>query len=319
MPDHRFCVAPMMKCTDRHDRVFLRLFTKRSLLYTEMITSAALVRGDADRLLRRHHDNPVALQLGGGDPGELAAAAVLGARAGYDEINLNVGCPSSRVRSGAFGACLMARPAQVAACVERMRSAVSIPVTVKCRTGIDGRDSMDALADFIGRVADGGCRTFVIHARKAVLGGLSPKENLKIPPLDRGRVFAVKRLFPDLEIVINGGITRIAQARELLDQVDGVMMGREAYRNPYLLREVDPLLFGEAAPSRSRLDYLLAYMPHIESELAKGTPLTNMTRHVLGLFKGQKGGRGYRRHLSECGRRGDAGIGVLMDALAHVA
>lgn len=309
----------MMKCTDRHDRVFLRLFTKRALLYTEMITSAALVRGDADRLLRHHHDNPVALQLGGGDPGELAAAAVLGARAGYDEINLNVGCPSARVKSGAFGACLMARPDQVAECVDRMRSAVSIPVTVKCRTGIDGRDSRQALADFIGRVADGGCRTFVIHARKAVLGGLSPKENLSIPPLDRERVFAVKRQFPELDIVINGGIADLAQARGLLGKVDGVMMGREAYRNPYMLREVDPLLFGEAASSRSRLDYLLAYMPHIESELARGTPLKHMTRHTLGLFKGQKGGRGYRRRLSECGRRGDAGVGALMDALALVA
>lgn len=306
-----------MDWTDRHDRVFLRQFSKCALLYTEMVTSAALQHGDATYLLRHNPvEHPVALQLGGSDPVQLAHAAKAGAVAGYDEINLNVGCPSDRVQSGAFGACLMADPPLVAQCVSSMQDAVSLPVTVKCRIGIDDRDSEAELLDFIGTIAEAGCSIFVIHARKAFLQGLSPKENREIPPLNYSRVFAVKQHFPDLSIIINGGITTLDLATELLQSVDGVMLGREAYQNPYVLHEVDSRLFGLSVEAKSRGDYLIQFMPYIEAELERGTPLRHMARHLMGLFKGQKGGKQFRRHLSENSHQDKAGINVMWDALA---
>lgn len=309
----------MMDWTDRHDRVFLRQFSRYTLLYTEMVTSAALKHGDAAYLLQHDpSEHPVALQLGGSDPEELSEAAVLGARAGFDEINLNVGCPSDRVQSGAFGACLMAEPELVADCVKTMQCAVDIPVTVKCRIGIDDRDTEEDLLHFVETVASAGCETFIIHARKAILHGLSPKENREIPPLKYPRVFMVKSSFPELNIVINGGITELEQAGEFLQELDGVMIGREAYQNPYFLHSVDATFFGEAQAPRSRAEYLIAYLPYMESELENGTPLHHMTRHLLGLFKGQKGGKQFRRYLSEHAHKSDAGIKVVLDALNYV-
>ncbi len=310
----------MMDWTDRHDRVFLRQFSTHTLLYTEMVTSAALMHGDAGYLL--HHnasEQPVAIQLGGSDPEELAQAASLAETAGYCEINLNVGCPSNRVKSGAFGACLMANPALVARCITAINEAVTLPVTVKCRTGIDDRDSEQELADFIATVAKAGCDIFIIHARKAILSGLSPKQNREIPELDYGRVFKIKALFPELEVILNGGISTLNSSEELLQSVDGIMIGREAYKNPYLLHEVDSRIFGENPSSNSRLDYLNQYLQYIEVELERGTPLHHMTRHILGLFKGQVGGKQFRRHLSENSHRKDAGLNLLLDAMAYVS
>lgn len=313
----KFCVAPMMDWTDRHDRMFLRQFSKHTLLYTEMVTSAALQFGDAAYLLQ--HDNseqPVALQLGGSDPVQLAMASKLGENAGYQEINLNVGCPSARVQSGAFGACLMAEPELVARCIQSMRNATSLPVTVKCRIGIDDKDSAEFLQNFIATVANSGCDTFIIHARIAILSGLSPKENREVPPLNYARVFDVKKRFPELEIIINGGIKDMDTIDELGSKVDGVMVGREAYQNPFLLSQVDSVVFGDTADRLTRLAYLENYIPYIESELSKGTPLYHMTRHILGLFKGEPGGKQFRRFLSENAFRKDAGISVVLDAIA---
>ncbi|MEX2468347.1 MAG: tRNA dihydrouridine(20/20a) synthase DusA, partial [Pseudohongiellaceae bacterium] len=299
---------------------FLRLISREALLYTEMVTGAALRYGDAAYLLQHDpSEHPVALQLGGSDPDEIAAAARLGEEAGFDEINLNVGCPSDRVQSGTFGACLMATPGLVADCVRAMQDAVDLPVTVKCRIGIDDMDSERHLMDFVETVAGSGCTTFIIHARKAILQGLSPKENREVPPLNYERVFAVKRAFPELEVVINGGITTLAQVQGLLTHVDGVMLGREAYQNPYVLHEVDSLLFAQPPQQASRLDHLRRYFPYIRRELEKGTPLHHMTRHLLGLFKGQHGGRQFRRHLSENSHRPGAGLAVLEDAIAFVS
>ena len=311
----------MMEWTDRHDRVFLRQFSRHTLLYTEMVTSAALKYGNAGYLLKHNpSEHPVALQLGGSDPGELSEAAVLGEQAGFDEINLNVGCPSSRVQSGAFGVCLMATPDRVARCIRSMRKAVAIEVTVKCRIGIDDQDSEQFLMGFVEQVMAAGCRTFIIHARKAILQGLSPKENREIPPLNYDRVRKVKEMYPELNVVINGGITSLDQASELLLNLDGVMLGREVYQNPYILHSVDARIFGQAdTPARSRIDYLNAYLPYVASELEKGTPLKHISRHLLGLFKGQKGGKQFRRHLSENSQHKDAGLAVLRDALAFVS
>jgi len=316
---HRFCVAPMMDWTDRHDRVFLRQLSEHTLLYTEMVTSAALKHGDAQYLLQHSQgEHPVALQLGGSNPVELAEAAVLAEQAGYDEINLNVGCPSNRVQSGAFGACLMAEPELVAKCVSYMMTSVSLPVTVKCRIGIDDRDSQAELEDFIGTVADAGCGTFIVHARKAILSGLSPKENREIPPLKYNSVFAVKQAFPELSIIINGGIKTLQDAEALLKKTDGVMLGREAYQNPFILNEVDAVFFGAATNAQTRTEGLQKFIPYIEEELERGTPLHNMTRHILGLYKGQKGGKKFRRHLSENSYKKAADIGVLLDAISYV-
>lgn len=320
MISRRFCIAPMMDWTDRHDRVFLRKFSKQILLYTEMVTSAALQHGDANYLLKHNHEeHPVALQIGGSSLAELAYGAKLGEKAGFDEINLNVGCPSDRVKAGSFGACLMAKPKLVADCVDAMANAVKVPVTVKCRTGIDDLDSQSRLLEFIATVSSAGCRTFIIHARKAILSGLSPKENREIPPLHYGRVLSVKENFPELEIVINGGITTFSDANCFLRTVDGVMIGREAYQNPFFLAKVDEYFFNSPAIRKERAEYLEEYIPYIESELKKGTPLKHMTRHLLGLFKGQKGGKQFRRHLSENAHRENAGIEVIADALKFTA
>lgn len=310
-------MAPMMDWTDRHDRMFLRQFSKHALLYTEMVTSAALQHGDAAYLLQHDlEEQPVALQLGGSEPAQLSFAAKLGEDAGYQEINLNVGCPSERVQHGAFGACLMGEPDLVAECVKSMRQATSLPVTVKCRIGIDDKDSAEFLHRFISTVASAGCETFIIHARIAILSGLSPKQNREIPPLNYERVFATKQRFPELEIIINGGIKDFDSMVKLNAQVDGVMVGREAYQNPFVLASVDTELFGEQPSGLTRLDYLHNYIPYIESELSKGTPLQHMTRHILGLFKGQSGGKQFRRYLSENAFRAGADISVLLAAIA---
>ena len=320
MISRRFCIAPMMDWTDRHDRVFLRKFSKQILLYTEMVTSAALQHGDASYLLKHNQEeHPVALQIGGSSLTELAYGAKLGEKAGFDEINLNVGCPSDRVKAGSFGACLMAKPKLVADCVDAMANAVKVPVTVKCRTGIDDLDSQSRLLEFIATVSSAGCRTFIIHARKAILSGLSPKENREIPPLHYGRVLSVKENFPELEIVINGGITTFSDANCFLRTVDGVMIGREAYQNPFFLAKVDEYFFNSPAIRKERAEYLEEYIPYIESELKKGTPLKHMTRHLLGLFKGQKGGKQFRRHLSENAHEENAAIEVIVDALKFTA
>ena len=320
MISRRFCIAPMMDWTDRHDRVFLRKFSRQTLLYTEMVTSAALQHGDANYLLKHNHEeHPVALQIGGSSLAELAYGAKLGEKAGFDEINLNVGCPSDRVKAGSFGACLMAKPKLVADCVNAMANAVGVPVTVKCRTGIDDLDSQSRLLEFIATVSSAGCRTFIIHARKAILSGLSPKENREIPPLHYGRVLSVKENFPELEIIINGGITTFSDANCFLQTVDGVMIGREAYQNPFFLAKVDEYFFNGPVIRKERAEYLEEYIPYIESELKKGTPLKHMTRHLLGLFKGQKGGKQFRRHLSENAHEENAGIEVIADALKFTA
>ena len=319
MHNHTFCVAPMMDWTDRHDRVFLRQFSRKAVLYTEMVTSGALKYGDAKYLLQHNPcEHPVALQLGGSDPAELAEGAKLGQEAGYDEINLNVGCPSNRVQSGAFGACLMDKPELVARCVARMQAEVDCPVTVKSRIGIDNRESLSDLLQFVETVAEAGCKVFIIHARIAVLSGLSPKENRDIPPLRYEKVFAVKKAFPELTIVINGGITSLTQAQHLIEKVDGVMLGREAYQNPFILHRVDSLFYNVDTPMRKRKDYLTDYLPYIKQELAKGTPLKHMSRHVLGLFRGQPGGKQFRRHLSENSYLAGAGLDVIKEALVFV-
>jgi tRNA-dihydrouridine synthase A len=312
---HRFCVAPMMDWTDRHCRYFLRLFTKHTLLYTEMVTTGALLYGDAERFLRFNAaEQPVALQLGGSDPDELAKAAIMGEQAGYQEINLNSGCPSDRVQRGKIGACLMAEPTLVAECMAAMKEAVAIPVTIKCRIGIDEIDSLEHLSHFVETVSATGCHCFIIHARIAVLAGLSPKQNREIPPLDYERVFAIKERFPDLEIVINGGIKTLEESRHLLENVDGVMIGREAYQNPNLLARVDQQLFDSDYPVMSQEDVLAQFIDYAKNELRQGTALKNMTRHVLGLFQGQPGAKRFRRYLSENAHKQDAGIDILETA-----
>jgi tRNA-dihydrouridine synthase A len=320
MLDRLISVAPMLDWTDRYYRFFLRLLTRHTLLYTEMVTTGAVLRGDRERLLGYDPaEHPLALQLGGSEPGELARCAGIAAEFGYDEVNLNVGCPSDRVQSGRFGACLMAEPDLVAECVAAMRAAVNLPVTVKTRIGIDGRDSYEELVDFVARVAMGGCEVFVIHARKAWLNGLSPKENRQIPPLRYEIVHRIKRDFPGLTVVLNGGLTDLDQVAEQLRQVDGVMIGRAAYENPYLLAGVDRRFFGSSAPPSSRHQVIRAFLPYVEAQLRQGTPLHCMTRHILGLFQGVPGARAWRRHLSERACRHGAGVGVLEAALREVA
>ncbi len=315
MLNRRFSVAPMMECTDRFDRYFLRLLSRQALLYTEMVPAAAIVHGKSAQFLPFHEaEHPLAVQFGGSVPEELAVCAREAARFGYDEVNLNVGCPSDRVQSGQFGACLMADPQRVADCVSAMADAGPLPVTVKTRIGIDHRDSYQELVDFVGRVAEAGCGSFTIHARKAWLQGLSPKQNREIPPLDYDRVYRLKRDFPALEIVINGGIETLEQCREHLSRVDGVMLGRAAYHNPGLLLDVDRLLFDTAPGLRGRHEALDAYLPFVERELAAGTPLPAMSRHLLGLFQGMPGARRYRRYISEHAHLPGAGAEVLQRA-----
>jgi tRNA-dihydrouridine synthase A len=309
----------MMDWTDRHCRMFHRLMTRRGRLYTEMLTSGAILHGDRQRLLAFDAcEHPVALQLGGSDPRDLATAAKIGEDFGYDEINLNVGCPSDRVKEGRFGACLMAEPALVAACVAAMKAAVSVPVTVKCRIGIDDQDPETALDALAHAVVAAGADALVVHARKAWLNGLSPKENRDIPPLDYDRVYRLKASMPDVPIIINGGIGSLAEAKQHLAHVDGVMLGRAAYQEPWRLITVDSDLFGEAAPFATMKDALEAMMPYIERELAAGTRLHSIIRHFVGAFHGVPGARAFRRHLAEHGVRAGAGIDVLRNAIALV-
>jgi tRNA-dihydrouridine synthase A len=311
----RVCVAPMMDWTDRHCRYFHRLLSPRARLYTEMVTSAALVRGRQLRLLEHsQQEHPVALQLGGSDPLELAQAARDGAQAGYDEINLNVGCPSDRVQSGRFGACLMREPALVGDCMKAMRDAVSVPVTVKCRIGVDDQDDYAGLQHFTETMLDAGVQVMTVHARKAWLQGLSPKENREIPPLDYARVYRLKREFPQLTVVINGGISTVEQVLAHLDQVDGVMLGRAAYHDPYLLARIETALYGQPLPTR---DEVLAHLqPYVEAELARGTALKHISRHLLGLYQGAPGARAFRRTISEGAHLAGAGWALIEQAIA---
>ncbi len=315
----RLSVAPMMDCTDRYDRAFLRYVTKHTRLYTEMIVAEAVIHGNRQRLLEFDEiEHPVALQIGGSGPKTLADAARIGEDFGYDEINLNVGCPSSRVRSGRFGACLMADAGLVGECVLAMRNAVSVPVSVKCRIGIDAMDEEETLPGFIQAVSQSGCTTFVVHARKAVLKGLSPKENREIPPLRHDVVHDTKRRFPALEIVINGGICDLGSAHRHLENVDGVMIGRAAYRTPYILAEADRLIFGSRKPVPNRRAIVLAWLPYLERKLAEGVPLSRMTRHILGLYHGQPGARTWRRMLTEKSSMPSADAGTVEDILGLV-
>jgi tRNA-dihydrouridine synthase A len=315
---HRFCIAPMMEWTDRHCRVLHRLLTRHARLYTEMVTADAVTHGDRDRLIGFSPvEHPVALQLGGSEPAKLAAAARIGEEFGYDEINLNVGCPSDRVQSGRFGACLMREPALVADCVAAMRGAVRIPVTVKCRIGVDDQDPADALQALIDACAGAGVRTFAVHARKAWLQGLSPKENREVPPLDYDIVYRLKAARPGLTIVVNGGITSLDEAETHLGHVDGVMLGRAAYHAPAILAEVDARFLGGARVDID--DAVDAYLDYVGARLKEGVPLNAMTKHMLGLFHGQPGARAFRRHLSENATRPGANVQTLRDALAHLA
>jgi tRNA-dihydrouridine synthase A len=314
-----FSVAPMMDWTDRHCRFFLRLMSRHARLYTEMVTTGAILHGKAERLLAYDPaEHPIALQLGGSDPADLAACAKVGERFGYDEINLNVGCPSDRVQEGKFGACLMAEPELVAHCVQAMRESVYLPVTVKSRIGIDDKDSYQELVHFIGTVASAGCDTFIVHARKAWLHGLSPKENRTKPPLRYDTVARLKADFPGLKIILNGGINSLEQAEAHVRVFDGVMLGRSAYENPYLLAEVDQRFFGVTSAIPSRAAVLEAFKPYVEAELRRGHRLNSMTRHILGLFQGVRGGRVWRRYLSENAGLPNAGIEVLDRALRAV-
>ncbi len=315
----KFSIAPMMEWTDRHCRFFHRLLSRRALIYTEMLTTGAILRGDRDRLLGFDaSEHPVALQLGGSDTQALVQSARIGQDFGYDEINLNVGCPSDRVQEGRFGACLMAEPALVADCVAAMKGAVKIPVTVKCRIGIDDQDPEQALFSFTDAVKAAGTDALIVHARKAWLKGLSPRENRDVPPLDYSIVHRLKAAHPDLAIVINGGIANLEQAQVQFAHVDGVMMGRAAYQEPWLLLGVDPMLTGEPAPFATPKEAAMALMPYIERELAKGVRLHSITRHVLGLFRAVPGARAFRRHLATEAVKPGAGASVMADALAQM-
>ncbi len=313
--DRTLSIAPMLNWTDRFDRYFLRLISRHVLLYTEMITTAALLHGDQDYLLAYDPtEHPVAVQLGGSDPAALAECAKLCEEHGYDEVNLNLGCPSDRVQSGRFGACLMIEPALVSDCIRAMVEAVNIPVTLKSRIGIDEHDRYEVLSQLVEQVSAAGCQNFIVHARKAWLKGLSPKENRDIPPLQYERVYRLKRDFPELKISINGGIKGLDQAAQQLQFVDGVMIGREAYHNPWILAEADRRFYQDEHPIPSRHQILEQLMPFVEHELGQGVKLHQITRHILGLFQGQPGARAWRRHLSENAHLKGAGPEVIQQA-----
>ena len=316
---HRFCVAPMMGHTDRHGRFLLRRISRRTMLYTEMLTAAAVVHGDAERLLRfSPEERPLALQLGGAAPDAMARSAEIAEAFGYDEININVGCPSDRVQAGRFGACLMAEPELVASCVVAMRSACALPITVKTRTGL-GRDNDFAfLLDFVDRIADAGCETVIVHARNAWLNGLSPEENRNVPPLRYDAVYRLKHERPALQVILNGGLTSLDEAARRMTGVDGVMMGRAAVRWPYLLADVDRRFYGSAAPPAGRKAIARSLLTYIEREASAGTPVSTITRHLGGLFHGCAGARAFRRHLAENAWRRGAGPEVLETALGFV-
>lgn len=317
--DHRIATAPMLDWSDRHYRYFIRLISKHTQLYTEMITCGAILNGDRDYQLGFHEqEHPVVVQLGGSDPQQLAECARIVEQYGYDEINLNVGCPSDRVQEGRFGACLMAEPNLVAESIQAISSVVNIPVTVKSRIGIDEHDSYPFLYDFIDTVSKAGCGHFIIHARKAWLNGLSPKENREVPPLNYPRAYKLKSDFPNLQFSINGGITTLDSAQRHLEHVDGVMIGREAYHNPYLLAEVDTRFYHSSQPIVSRSEVLERLYPYIDDQLRQGTKLSYITRHILGLFQGLPGARAWRRHLSENARHTNATVAVVEQAAALV-
>ncbi len=312
-------VAPMMEWTDRHCRFMLRQITRRTRLYTEMVTAAAVLHGDRARLLAQDPaEHPLALQLGGAEPAALAEAARIGADFGFDEVNLNVGCPSDRVQAGRFGACLMQEPALVARAVEAMARAVAVPVTVKHRIAIDDQDEWPALSGFVRTLAGAGCRRFAVHARRAWLSGLSPKQNRAVPPLRHDLVYRLKREFPALHVSLNGGVTDLDQAARHLAHVDGVMLGRAAYHAPYMLAHADRRFFADGHPVPSRHDIVDAMLPYIERERAAGTPLAAITRHMLGLMNGQPGARAWRRHLAENAHKKGAGSDVVLAAAARV-
>lgn len=323
-PSRRLSVAPMMDWTDRHCRYFHRQITRHTWLYTEMVTTGALLHGDVPRHLNfNEEEHPVALQLGGSEPADLAKSAKLGQEWGYDEINLNCGCPSERVQKGAFGACLMAEPTLVADCVKAMRDAVDIDVTVKHRIGIDQVDSYDFVRDFVGEIAQAGCQTFIVHARNAILKGLSPKENREIPPLKYDYAYQLKQDFPDLEIIINGGVKTTAEIDTHLAHVDGVMIGREAYHNPFVMAGFDARYYGDlpdgVAPTREEV--VLLMLPYIQKQLDlladKGLRVNTVTRHLLGLLAGIPGARAYRQYLSDAKNLASGNPNVLLDALRH--
>ncbi|RBW65802.1 tRNA dihydrouridine(20/20a) synthase DusA [Vibrionales bacterium C3R12] len=315
----RLSVAPMLDWTDRHCRYFHRLLSQQTLLYTEMVTTGAIIHGKGDFLAYSEQEHPIALQLGGSNATDLATCAKLAQERGYDEVNLNVGCPSDRVQNGRFGACLMAEPQLVADCVAAMKDVVDIPVTVKTRIGIDAHDSYEFLTDFISTVSEkGGCEQFTIHARKAWLSGLSPKENREIPPLDYERAYQLKRDFPHLVLALNGGIKTLAESKEHLQHLDGVMIGREAYQSPYILAEVDQQIFGLDQPVKKRTQVVEEMLPYIEKELAAGASLGHITRHMLGLFQSMPGARQWRRYISENAHKKGSGIEVVEAALAKI-
>ncbi|WP_099609080.1 tRNA dihydrouridine(20/20a) synthase DusA [Vibrio coralliilyticus] len=316
---NRFSIAPMLDWTDRHCRYFHRLLTSETLLYTEMVTTGAIIHGKGDFLAYNQEEHPVALQLGGSNTQDLATCAKLAQERGYDEINLNVGCPSDRVQNGRFGACLMAEPQLVAECVAAMRDVVDVPVTVKTRIGIDDQDSYEFLTDFVSIVSEkGGCDQFTIHARKAWLSGLSPKENREIPPLDYPRAYQLKKDFAHLNIAINGGVKTLDDTKEHLTHLDGVMVGREAYQNPYILAEVDQQIFGLDKPVKKRTQVVEEMYPYIESQLEKGAYLGHITRHMLGLFQNMPGARQWRRYISENAHKPGSGIEVVETALSKI-
>ena len=318
--NHRFSIAPMMDWSDHNCRYFWRLLTKQALLYTEMVTTGALIHGDRKRFLHfNREEHPVALQLGGSDPKDLARCARWAQEWGYDEVNINCGCPSDRVQSGMFGACLMGKPDLVADCVKAMMDSCDIPVTVKHRIGIDHMESYEQLLAFIEPVAAAGCSVFIVHARKAWLQGLSPKENREIPPLNYPWVYQLKKDFPHLTIVVNGGIQTIEECHDHLEHVDGVMLGREAYQNPWMLAQVDEALFGMDSPLKSRDDVIEALLPFAEQHIAQGGQLNHVTRHILGLYHGVPGAKKFRRHLSENAYKKEAGISILAEAYALVS
>ena len=308
-------VAPMLDWTDKHCRYFLRQISQHALLYTEMVTTGAIIFGKGDYLGFNHQEHPVALQLGGSDPTDMTKCAVKAQEYGYDEVNINVGCPSDRVQNGRFGACLMAEPQTVATCIKTMQAAVDIPVTVKSRIGIDEMDEYEDLTRFIETVAAGGCDTFIVHARKAWLKGLSPKENRDIPPLLYDRVYHLKEQFPHLHISLNGGVKTLDDVALHLQFLDGVMIGREVYSNPYILAEVDKRFYADAHTVKTRAEVVMAMLPYIEQQLEQGARVWNIARHMLGLFQGQPGGRIWRRYLSEQGTKTGTGVELLTDAL----
>ncbi len=314
--NRKLAVAPMMDRTDRHFRYCVRIISPHALLYTEMITTGAIIYGDRQRFLEYHADeHPLAIQLGGSDPEDLATCAVIAEDKGYNEVNLNVGCPSDRVQSGRFGACLMAEPELVAECIAKMSHRVDIPVTVKTRIGIDDKDSYEDLVYFIQTVKTSGCNTFIIHARKAWLSGLSPKENREIPPLQYAMVYRLKQDFPDLDFIINGGFTAKDDIIKQYEHVDGVMIGRAAYQNPYLLAELEQAVFSKDTPCPTRHEILERFMAYVQQNLNQGIYLGHMSRHILGLFTGKPGARAYRRYISENACKEGAGVEVIRRAM----